>query len=180
MSRDSDYVSFNLDIGTRSTDYRYVWDTNADYSFSTSYLVTDNDETPGAPMSQPVTGGNTDLSPAESYLDAMESGEAIDVQAILEDLFENLKNLLSFNILNPFDGFFQLFTNNNSCVSIPIIAGMLHAENDSYCPWFDSSTRDILTPVLGIASVMLLFGFIVRWLRSSSSDFSPSSAGGES
>ena len=84
------------------------------------------------------------------------------------DWFSSLVNMFAFNFTNPFSALFMLFTDNNSCVQIPNLAGMLHAEDTEYCPWFDSTTRNILTPVLGVSSVMLVFGFLVRWLGSGS------------
>lgn len=84
------------------------------------------------------------------------------------DWFSSLTNLFGFSFINPFAPLFNMFTDQSQCASIPILAGMLHAESSFYCPWFSSETRSILTPVLSIASVMLIFGFAVRWLSSSS------------
>ena len=64
---------------------------------------------------------------------------------------------------------FELF-NDSGCVSIPTIAGMVGSDETTYCPWFDSSVRNILTPVFGFSSMILLFGFVIYWLRGGSSD----------
>lgn len=61
-----------------------------------------------------------------------------------------------------------MFSDNNSCASIPTISSMIHSDESQVCPWFDSSIRNIVTPVLGLSSMMLVFGFAVRWLGSSS------------
>lgn len=79
------------------------------------------------------------------------------------------ESMFSFTFLNPFIGIFELF-NDSGCVSIPTIAGMVGSSNTTYCPWFDSSVRNILTPVFGFSSMILLFGFVIYWLRSGSSD----------
>ena len=79
-----------------------------------------------------------------------------------------LSNLFNFNFINPFSPIFNLFTDSSQCANIPIIAGMLGSTETTYCPWFSSTTRSILTPVLGLSATMLVFGFLVRWLSSSS------------
>lgn len=71
------------------------------------------------------------------------------------------ESMFSFTFLNPFIGIFELF-NDSGCVSIPTIAGMVGSDETTYCPWFDSSVRNILTPVIGLSSSMLLFGFVIR------------------
>ena len=76
--------------------------------------------------------------------------------------------MFNFNILNPFQSIFNMFSYSDSCSHIPIIAGMLHAESDLYCPWFPSTVRQVLTPVISISATMLLFGFFISFLKSSS------------
>lgn len=72
--------------------------------------------------------------------------------------------IFNFNLINPFTPLFLLFNSGDSCVSIPTLASWLHTEQTSVCPFFPSSVRTIVTPVLGISSMMLLFGFAMRWL----------------
>ena len=79
------------------------------------------------------------------------------------------ESMFSFTFLNPFIGIFELF-NDSGCVSIPTIAGMVGSDETTYCPWFDSSVRNVLTPVFGFSSMILLFGFVIYWLRGGSSD----------
>ena len=73
-------------------------------------------------------------------------------------------------IIFPFRNFFGGFT-NNQCVNIPVIAGMLGlSSNTSYCSWWGSGVRNILTPVFNVASMILLGGFIIHWLRKDNTD----------
>lgn len=85
-----------------------------------------------------------------------------------EDMNE-ATGIFNFNILNPFAGLWDLF-NPSQCTSIPIISQWVHSESAQYCSWFPNSVRSVLTPVFGIASIMLLFGFFVRWLSGSRGD----------
>lgn len=94
------------------------------------------------------------------------------------NFFNSLFKLFDFNLINPFSPIFAMFTDNSACVNIPIIAGMIHSNETQVCPWFDSTTRGIVTPVLGIASIMLLFGFAVRWLGARSGNFFEDSTDG--
>lgn len=87
-----------------------------------------------------------------------------------DENMSGLGNVFNFNWLNPFAGIFGLFKTGANCVSLPIIGGMLNAPNNQYCPWFKSDVRDILTPVIGLSSFMLLFGVFVRWLKDNSDD----------
>jgi len=79
---------------------------------------------------------------------------------------DKAKGIFNFNVLNPFEPLFKLFS-PNQCVSIPTLASMVGSEETQYCSWFSQSTRSILTPAFGIVSIMLLFGFVVRWLGGS-------------
>lgn len=81
------------------------------------------------------------------------------------DLSSKLSNLFSFTAFNPFSGLFGLFT-SGGCKPIPTIGKMLNKPDATYCPWFPDNVRSILTPVLGISSMMLIFGFFIRWLNS--------------
>lgn len=143
----------------------FIWDFDGDWGWSGAYVITDGDSSPGGIISVDCSGFNCSIAPgsAQRLINNAESENA--------DWFSSLTNLFSFSIFNPFAPIFNLFTNGQSCASIPIIAGMLHAESDQYCSWFPLSVRNVLTPVFSLASVMLLFGFIVRWLGSSSGNF---------
>lgn len=74
-------------------------------------------------------------------------------------------NIFSFNILNPFEGFFGGFISPSSCASIPIIASWLNTNQTTYCSWWSPTVINTLTPVFTVVTLMVLFGFIVSWLR---------------
>lgn len=74
--------------------------------------------------------------------------------------------VFNFQIINPLEAFFNLFI-NDQCTTIPTIAGMINSPISTYCSWFPSSIRSVMTPAFGLGSSMLLFGFIVRWLKGS-------------
>lgn len=134
------------------------------------YVITNGDDTPAnVPFSSYEIEGNfTQDAPGSAQDDSTDSNV---------DWFSSLTNLFNFSFLNPFAPMFALFTDNSGCANIPIIAGMLHSEETTYCPWFSSTTRNTLTPVLGIVSTMLLFGFLVRWLGARSGNFIEDSGG---
>lgn len=147
-------LTFTLQIDGNGN---YVWLTDNQWRFAFTYLVTDNDETPGNHFNSDITGGGK--IPGDAMNNIVDS----DL-----DFFESLKRLFNFSFINPFAPLFNLFTSGDSCVQIPTIAGMIHSQETEICPWFDSSIRNIVTPVLGLSSMMLVFGFAVRWLGSSS------------
>lgn len=74
--------------------------------------------------------------------------------------------VFNFGISNPFSGLFALFSPANTCASIPILASWLHSDTTTVCSWWSPSIRSVLTSVFGISSIILLFGFFVRWLGS--------------
>lgn len=155
-------LHFRLEI---SGNGNYVWLTDDDWRFMYSFLVTDNDETPGQSFNSDLTGGGQIPGNAENDITGGET-----------DWFSSLFNLFSFDFINPFAPIFNLF-NNDSCAQIPTLASMLHSQETQVCPWFDSTVRNITTPVLGLASMMLVFGFVVRWLGSRSGNFIEDSGG---
>lgn len=152
-------VSFWLEFSPNSSST--LWDYSADTMvFYSSVVVSDYDDTPAdVSFTSGVVGGQLDRAPGSAKNPSSDTSD---------DFFSSLANMFSFGFFNPFAPIFALFTDNDSCVNIPILAGMLNSEDTTYCPWFDSSVRNVLTPVLGIASVMLIFGFAVRWLGASS------------
>lgn len=91
------------------------------------------------------------------------------------DWLYQLKNLFSFGFVNPFIPMFNLFTDGSQCVQIPTIASMLHFQEGQVCPFFDSSTRAIVTPVFAMVAMIILVSFIYRWLSSSSGNFTSDS-----
>lgn len=77
------------------------------------------------------------------------------------------KGIFNFGVANPFAGFFALFSPANTCASIPTLARWVHSDTITVCSWWSADVRTILTPVFGISSMMLLFGFVMRWLGGS-------------
>ena len=110
---------------------------------------------------------------AQDRYDA-EKQEESDREDSISDSSDDAQGLFSFTVLNPFSGIFNLF-NNDCSANIPIIASWLHAPSSTYTSWWcpiesEYGIRSYLTPVFGIASMMLLFGFVVRWLSNNSGD----------
>lgn len=155
------YLSF-LPFLEISGDGNYVFETDSRFSFASLLLTTDNDSTPGSSFNDNLSGGGTIIGSDDYILDSNSSDP---------DLSSSLANLFTFNFINPFAPIFNLFNNSTSCASIPTLAGMLHSNESTVCPWFDSNVRAILTPVLGLSSSMLVFGFAVRWLGARSGNF---------
>lgn len=155
------WIEFGLkDYSAQQSEYQdlYVFQTTADWTFSTAFFTTDNDSTPGGDWDGPAHGNNQQLAPG-SAIPAMNNAESSNV-----DWTSSLTNLFGFSLINPFAPIFNLFSNQSSCAQIPTIAGMIHSNETQVCPWFSTTTRNIVTPVLGLASMMLVFGFVVRWL----------------
>lgn len=92
-----------------------------------------------------------------------EKKEEADREASAKDEGNGLLGIFNISILNPFAGIWEIF-NSGGCTSIPTIAGWVGSEDTVYCSWWPQSIRATLTPVFSIASVMLLFGFVMRWL----------------
>lgn len=133
--------------------------------FSGTYFTTDGDDTwSGQIMNATPTGDNMENNPSYQQL----YGDGTSSTCSPGDFICDLSNLFNFTFINPFEPMLHLFTNSNECASIPTIAGLIHSEETTVCPWFPSSVRSIATPVLGLSSMMLVFGFAVRWLGSSS------------
>ena len=162
----SDIYYFRPSIVLDSSSYFLEYDYHGIY-FSGSFLTTNNDSTWSGTLANPIPSGS-DLTSAPGYIQLYGYPDDGVVTCVPGDFLCELSHLFDFSTLNPFAPMFDLFTDNSSCSSIPIIAGMLNSNETTYCPWFSSTTRNILTPVLGLVSSMLIFGFFVRWLGSSS------------
>ena len=156
------YPVLYIDGGSTDGLSDYVFLTDSEWRFGQQLLITDYDETPGSSLGGDIRGNKIPGS-------ASVSGSS-------EDWFSSLSGLFSFDFINPFAPIFDLF-NNDSCAQIPVLASMLHSEETEICPWFDSTVRNITTPVIGLASMMLIFGFVIRWLGSRSGNFIEDSGG---
>lgn len=151
-----DYIAFVPSLVIDGDGYN-VLNTDGDWQFSSLYVISDYDDTRGQSFNSDSRFTGYDIW--TDYWDSFESDNFQDA-----DWFSSLTNLFGFNFINPFAPLFELFNSQESCVSIPILSSMLHSEETQVCPWFDSTTRSILTPVLSLSSVMLVFGFAVHWL----------------
>lgn len=170
------YLNLNLVFHGSWERYTPFFSTTGDYTFKDFSIVTNNNDTPSG-WSGSSTGTGGDLSLAPGTISAQ--GGVSDVGGE-PDFLLSLKELFTFDFINPFAGIFNLFSDQSSCASIPTLAGMLHSEEDTVCPWFDSNVRGVVTPVFGLSSVMLVFGFAVRWLGARSGNLiedSPSDTG---
>lgn len=83
------------------------------------------------------------------------------------NLFMSWFNVFNISFIFPFKSLFTSFSDNN-CVNIPIIAGMVNSSSSTYCSWWSSDIRSVLTPVFNMISLMVLTGFIVHWLSEKS------------
>lgn len=93
--------------------------------------------------------------------------EEQDRENSMQDATNEAGGIFNFSVINPFAPIFALFKSPDSCATIPIISNWLNSDSVVYCSWWPSSVRSVLTPVFGISSIMLLFGFVVRWLGGS-------------
>ena len=134
----------------------YFLRTSGEWSFVSTLLITDNDSTPGSDFGVKQYGHD---NPGQAEAEIAANDNSVD-----PDFFDSLTSLFWFQLLNPFVPLYSLFTSGDQCVSIPTLASMLHSEESQVCPWFDPTVRNIVTPVVGLSSMMLLFGFFVRWL----------------
>lgn len=75
--------------------------------------------------------------------------------------------IFDFNLLNPFGALFEFFIGSQNCASIPTLARWVHSDTSTVCSWWSSDVISVLTPVFGISSIILLFGFFIKWLRGS-------------
>lgn len=85
-----------------------------------------------------------------------------------KDDMSEATGIFNFNLLNPFAGIFGLFKPPSTCANIPTIARWVHSETSTVCSWWSSDVTSVLTPVFGIVSMMIVFGFLVHWLSGSS------------
>lgn len=154
----SDFKSVRFMIGNSNDDY--FFSTDSKWNFSSAYLVSDNDYTQGDSFNTDINGNIWGINNGEP------TGES-DIS-----WFDSFINLFNFSIPSqPLGLVLGGFTNQESCASIPIIAGMIHSNETQVCPWFSAETRAITTPVLTLFSGFLVFGFIIHWLGSSSGNF---------
>lgn len=178
------FTNYQFYIDAKPSDdvssWDYVWGDSGRWTWSGQtgagqYIITDNNDDPGSPINS-FRSGNSIPNDAERIVNSGSNDIIIDGANFSQSLIQ----LFGFSFLNPFAPLFQMFSDNNSCANIPTLAGLIHSESTQVCPWFDSSVRNITTPVLGLSSMMLIFGFAVRWLGSRSGNFIEDSGGVDS
>lgn len=137
-------------------------DSSGGLYFNGSYVITDNDSTWSGQLANLPESGLDSLDNNPSHVQLFGLGSSSGCSE--GDFFCNLSNLFNFNFSNPFAPIFAMFDPGSNCAQIPTLAGMLHSEETQVCSFFSDNTRAILTPVFTIASMMIIFGFTVRWL----------------
>lgn len=157
---DRNYAGFTPVLIMENPDY--IWDTDNYWEFYYTFLITDGNNSFGGYLN------NDSKYPGKAW----SATDGVDGDNHSEpNWFDSMSNLFRFSIpasSTPLGGLFGGFTDSMSCASIPTIASMIHSTETQVCPWFNSTIRSITTPVLSLFSVLLSFGFIVRWLGSSS------------
>ena len=91
-----------------------------------------------------------------------------DIEDSYGNWSDSFMNAIHFSLQNPLIPFYNLFISPEQCANIPFIARMIHSNQTRICPIYPDWVYSITTPVFGIISVMLLFGFVVRWLKEGS------------
>ena len=91
-----------------------------------------------------------------------------DVQDSYGNWTDSFLNAIKFTFSNPFLPLFSLFLAPDDCANIPTVAQMLHSNQTRICPIYPSWIYPITTPVIMFICMMLLFGFLIRWLNGES------------
>lgn len=76
-------------------------------------------------------------------------------------------SLLGLNIANialPFSNWFDLFTDQR-CTTISVIPGWFGLSSQYICSPWPYTITSVLTPIMSVMSIMLLFGFIIHFMR---------------
>ena len=170
---DSDYLVFSpyLEI---SGDGDSVWFTDSNWNFASMALISDYDESSGRSFNTDLDGVNSaNTIGSEEWIQQhiVNGGSSAE-----QDFLSSLVNLFNFTFINPFRPIYDMFTPSESCASIPTLAAWIHSQETQVCHWFSSEIRTVTTPVFTLSSMMLLFGFAVRWLKSSSGNLFEDSA----
>lgn len=100
---------------------------------------------------------------AQSRWEADKAEEAEREEQGKDDSDEVL-SIFNFNFSNPFAPLLSMFS-SSQCVNIPTISSWFHSSTNLYCSWWPQSVRNVATPIFALGSSMLLFGFLVRWIK---------------
>lgn len=71
---------------------------------------------------------------------------------------------MSFGVPWILSAWYSLFIDSN-CASIPTIKSWIHSTETQVCSPWPSAVRSTLTPIFSVLSGLLLFGFVIRWLK---------------
>lgn len=175
----SRYENYTTASGVRLNSYGYPWESffrspsykslgaKDDYS-SLQYI------NPSFSIMWPETNEESQIS-NQLELDLSKYNEVVSNGANIEqdnDYADNATISAWFdvfdigNIFFPFVSFFQGFLNPvTTCAYIPDVAEWLHTSETTYCSWWPPTVINTLTPIFTIVPMMILFGFIVSWLR---------------
>lgn len=114
---------------------------------------------------------NADIGQISDSLDQIHQDEKDTIENNAQDAQDAASGLnIGFSVGNPFLNWFALFR-DDTCVAIPTIRSWLGINETQVCsPWNGTPVRSIATPIFSILSGMILFGFIVRWLKGNDFD----------
>lgn len=114
---------------------------------------------------------NADIGQISDSLDQIHQDEKDTIENNAQDAQNSADGLnIGFSVANPLTVWFELFT-DQPCVDIPTISSWLHANETQVCsPWRNTPVRAVASPIMGVLGGMILFGFIVRWLKGNGFD----------
>lgn len=77
---------------------------------------------------------------------------------------DNAENL-SFDAPTFLFGWLWSLGSVEDCVDISVLASLIHSPETTYCTWYPTSIRSIISPIINLFIVCLLSGFIISWLK---------------
>lgn len=77
---------------------------------------------------------------------------------------DNEENL-SFNAPTGLFNWFWSLGTTEECISISTLARLIHSNETTYCSWWSTEIRSIVSPIVNIFLVCIISGFIIKWLR---------------
>lgn len=83
------------------------------------------------------------------------------------DSWEDAQQNLTFEEPTWLLSWFWSLGTTEQCINIPVLASLIHSNETTYCSWWDTTIRSIVSPIVNIFLVCIVSGFIIKWLRSS-------------
>lgn len=83
------------------------------------------------------------------------------------DSWDDAQEGLTFQAPTGLFSWFWSLGTTDQCINIPVLASLLHSNETTYCSWWSTEIRSIVSPVINIFLVCIVSGFIIKWLRSS-------------